>query len=293
MALFRPSKANQGIVGILLAMLVTAVPATAGDPTAADRARDPHGDWQHSRSYAQMIEAGARVIEVPEEKTYFAYWLPPHPEKARVVVLVHGTGGNPYEELKDELPTAKKYGYVAIALKWFDPGQRAFFDGEKLYRCIDRALDWLRKSQGNDLSRVAYSGFSRGSAIGFETAWRDRRQHQHFDLFILHSGGIPLDAVVAPRESDRPDPFFADVEAGRLGDRAFAGCAFFLYSGDRDEAWHWCMSEQMQNARDLITRGGGTVLEWIRDPQGGHFGFRQDPQRVEKALKYFFERTPD
>ncbi len=251
---------------------------------------DPFGVWQTKpRDFEQVTKKGARVVNMPEEDTFFAYWIPPKHKSGRIIVSVHGTGGNPYIALKDEFDWAEKFDYAVIAVSWFSP-ERGFLSAQDLYRNILESLNFLQSKFGHDLSRVAYIGFSRGAAVSYEVAYLDNQSEKIFDVFIAHSGGIPLDLKVESRNQNSfPDPFFSQLVKGQLPKDAFTGTKFFLYSGDRDESWGPVMSQQMGYARQLIEANGGEVLEWVRDSHDGHMGFLRNPVIKTKALQYFMK----
>ena len=256
---------------------------------------DPFGVWRYkksTRNFKLITERGAKVVLMPEENTFFTYYIPPNYRSGRILISVHGTGGNPYIAMQDELDDAQKYDYLPIALSWFSE-EKGFFKAEDLYRNILQALDFIRSETGNDLSKVAYVGFSRGSAVSYEIAYLDAKSENVIDFFISHSGGVPTDLrVEAKNPNSKPDPFFTGLTEGTLGAEIFKGEKFFLYSGDKDEQWGPKMSLQLENAKNLIEKNGGEVLEWVRDPEGGHLGFIRSPELKEKAIRYFIRETP-
>lgn len=273
-----------------LCLLLLAAPLLAQD---LPEVRTDHlGRHRRSRCFREVVERGARIFDDRTEGSFLVEWVPSRWDQGRVLVALHGTGGSPYEEVKDEIPLAREFGYAVVAVHWFDEDERRFFDAPKLHRVVERALASFRTRHPTDLSRVALCGFSRGGAVSYEMAWLDRQGEKRFDLVIAHSGGIPLDLVVAPGEGRREDAFFADLMTGRLGEDALAGTRFFLYSGDRDEEWGVEMSRQMEHAERLIESSGGEVVERIRDPEGSHMGYRKDREVAEKAIRHFLRLTP-
>lgn len=263
--------------------------AEAGAPATADR--DALGYWQGTRSYRVCAEGGVRVVDYPAERSFAAVWVPPDYRSGRVMVLLHGTDGTAYDELKDELPSARKNAYMLVALQWLDRASGRYFDANTVHRLIERALHETAVPLGADPDRAALSGFSRGGAVSYETAWLDAGAHRHFKLVICISGGVPNDSVVAPGESHRPGIFFAKLNTGALGSDAMKGCRFFLYSGDRDEEWGDRMSAQMAHAQKVLPTVGAEVVEWIREPNGGHMGYRTIPGIQEKAVAHFLRLT--
>jgi predicted esterase len=253
--------------------------------------RDTLGFFKKSRAYPLCAKAGARVINFEDEHSFAALWTPTNFRSGRIMILLPGTGGTPYEGMKDELSLARKYDYMVAGVQWRDRDTQQFFDAETVYRLVDRTLRHAAAHDKADLSKVALSGFSRGGAISYEVAWLDAQSNRYFKLIIAHSGGVPLDAVVAPRESRHPGHFFSELNAGKLGPDAMKGCNFFLYSGDKDEQWGGKMSEKMENATKVLPLAGANVVEWVRDPNGGHMGYFKTPEIHEKAIRHFIRLT--
>lgn len=277
-------------------ILLIPVPALASLPVtpAKEIDHDPFGIWQKkNRDFETAVNGGAKAVFMPEEKTFFTYYIPPGWKSGRIIVSVHGTGGNPYIAIRDEFETAKQYDYLAIAVSWFSP-DRGFYKGKDLYRNILQALQFIQQKTGSDLSKVAYIGFSRGSAVSYEVAYLDAHGENLIDLFISHSGGIPSDYRVEGKNPNAgEDDFFKLLGENQLGPDVFKGKKFFLYSGDKDQAWggNNGMSKQMGYAKELIESHKGQVLEWVRDPNGGHMGLLTHPEIKAKALNYFIELT--
>ncbi len=258
-----------------------------------ESARDALGYSAQARSFAVCRQAGVRVIDFPEEHSFAALWVPPKYASGRVLVLLHGTGGTAYDEIKDELESAKQHGYMLIALQWLNKETQRYLDAPIVWRLVDRALHHAAAQHKADLAKAALCGFSRGGAVSYETAWRDAQEHRHFKLVICHSGGVPPNAVTAPGEGWRPDTFFSRLNAGTLEPDSYHGLNFFLYSGDRDEQWGMQMSEQMAHAQQVLPLAGAKVAAWVRDPRGDHMGFRKTASIHEQGIGLFLRLTAD
>ncbi len=259
----------------------------------AEAATDALGYSAQARSFAVCRQAGVRVIDFPEEHSFAALWVPPKYASGRVMVLLHGTGGTAYDEIKDELESARKHGYMLIALQWLNKETQRYMDAPVVWRLADRALHFAGTQHHADPAKAALCGFSRGGAVSYETAWRDAQEHRHFKLVICHSGGVPPNAVTAPGEGWRPNTFFSRLNAGTLGAESYHGLNFFLYSGDRDEQWGTQMSEQMANAQKVLPLAGAKVAAWVRDPRGVHMGYRKTASIHEQAIQLFLRLTAE
>ena len=261
------------------------------EATVPEMDRDALGYHARSRSYEICREAGVKVVDYPDEHSFAAFYVPPDFQSGRVLVLLHGTNGTAYDEIKDELAAARERGHMLIGVQWFNFETRQYLDAAVVHRLVDRALHHAAVKDKADPGKVALCGFSRGGAVSYEVAWRDAQGHRHIKLAICHSGGVPLNAVVTPRSPTAPDVFFGKLNAGQLGADSYHGCAFFLYSGDQDEEWGARMSEQMAHAQEVLPKAGARVVEWVRQPQGRHMGFRKDPDVHAKGIRWFEELT--
>ncbi len=286
----------------IMLLLVFAVCAAVPEPRAiaqpADRParrvesaggndRDMLGYFRSSSKYTTVIASNAFVVNLPEEQSFFVVWAPPSGEFDRVMFLLHGTGGTAYEEVGDELPSAREHGYALVGIQWLDKSTGEYALPLVINRRIDKAMRFLQKRYGVTPRVGALCGFSRGSAVSYEVAYLDRRNAGHLDFIISHSGGIPTDNVVAPGESNTPGKFYADLTSGKLGSDAMSGCVFFLYAGCKDEEWGTKMCAYMEYTRDVLQRTGAKVAECIIDPNGKHMGYRTNREYHDRAIRYF------
>lgn len=249
------------------------------------------GYFTTSPGYSQLSGKAVKVVNLPEEESFFAVYTPSVVQKSRIMVGVHGTDGTPYEELKNEVDFADQYGYVVLGVQWHNKAADTYATPKSVYRIIGKALDHLKRTTGNDLSRVAYVGFSRGSAISYEVTWRDRESRKLFDLTVSHSGGIPTELPVAP-QGDDPGVFYNALTKGTLGGAPMSGTQFFLYCGEKDEQFGAQMCQWVNNAKTLIERNAGSVVRLIDDPVGKHAGYRANPSNHMAGVQAFIDATP-
>ena len=121
--------------GFFLTSLAWALPETRVVPVD----HHPMGVWQKSRSFRRVTQQGVRTFFMPQEQNFFSLFAPENYRSGRVVA-VHGTGGNPYEEMKDEIPMAKEFDYMVVGINWFDHEKKGFMSVDQLYRQIQLAL---------------------------------------------------------------------------------------------------------------------------------------------------------
>ena len=278
-----------GISGRLRGASLTATPVIY--QVLPETSSDYLGYSANSPGYKILSGKSVKVVNLPEEESFFAIYTPAVVQKNRVMVVVHGTDGTPYEEIKDEVEFADQYGYIVLGIQWLNKATDTYASGKGVYRIIGKALDHLKRTTGNDLSRVAYVGFSRGSAVSYEVTWRDRQSRKLFDLTVSHSGGIPVKMNPAP-VGDDPDVFFSSLTNGTLGSTAMSGSKFFLYCGEKDEQWGAEMCEQINNAKTQLEKNGGSVVRLIDDPVGKHAGYRVNASYHTAGVQAFIDATP-
>ncbi|MBF0376124.1 MAG: hypothetical protein HQK72_01455 [Desulfamplus sp.] len=259
-------------------------------PVFTETTQDYLGNFSKSPNFKELANKNIKVINLPEEESYFVYWQPEKLKQGRVMVLVHGTGGTPYAEIDDELEMGETYGYATLGIRWLSTKTLNYFSAAQVYRIISKGLQHLKDKYGNDLERIAYVGFSRGSAVSYETTYIDLMSKHYFDLTISHSGGIPTEVPMNPKQ-DTPDVFFANLIYNRLGNEAMSGTKFFLYCGEKDEEWGTQMCEQIEYAKAQIESHGGTVVEIIHDVNGFHAGYRNILEYHKRGVEHFIELT--
>ena len=271
------------VVGAVMAVQMVCLAQPPAPPEPRRHDRDALGYYQISHRYPSLVRHGITVVDLPEDESFFAYWVPPTNSIQAVMVLLHGTGGTAYDELADEIDMAQYYGYAIVGLQWLDQRSGRYAEPLAINKMLEKALRHLTQRYGQTPKTVALCGFSRGSVTSFEVAYRDRISDRHLDMVIAHSGGIPIDHVTAPGERAGPDAFYSDLELGGLG-HPFAGLRFFLYAGCQDEEWGTTMCEYMRNTKELVEKNGGAIAACIIDPQGTHAGYRKNLAYHRQAI---------
>lgn len=288
------SMASSGITGNLVLSGET-LSFTANllfSPALIETGQDYLDYYKASPNYSQVSASGAKVVNLPEEESYAVFWQPSQIKQGRIMLAVHGTDGTPYAEVKDEIDFGTRYGYAVLGVQWHNQATDLYYSATQLYRIIHKVLQYAKERYGLDLQRIAYVGFSRGSAVSYETAYLDRKGYQYFDLMISHSGGIPTNSGVEPGESNGPGVFFYNLVNNNLGSLPLSGSKFFLYCGEKDEEWGAAMCQKVDYANTQIEKNGGTVVEFIRDANGTHGGYRLNESYHEHGVTQFLSLTP-
>lgn len=247
--------------------------------------------YRSSPNYKRVIDEGAYVVNLNNlnnEKTFFVVYIPQGFETQktkRVLIAIHGSHGTAYPGIENELEMSKKYGYAIVAIQWWMGQGENYFPPQKVYGFINMALKYMKNKYDIDLSKCAYTGFSRGSAISYEITFLDKfLKKNFFALTISHSGGIP---------PDMPTQFFRELQKGTFGESPYKDAHFFMYAGLQDEEWGDKQGKFMQYTSKILQKYGATIEELIIDPFGTHGGYHKNKEYHERAIKKFMELTPD
>jgi hypothetical protein len=247
----------------------------------------------HVAAYQACTQAGAKVINFTADTSFATVWIPPNyatQAVKRVMVAIHGTKGSAYAAMNDEFTNAIANNYAITGIQWWQQGVTPMADGtyfneDKIYRLIDTTLKHMKAKYGADLSRVGYSGFSRGSAASFLVMFYDRYyKTNYFALSVSASGGIPT-------PPNPPKPPLGEVLQKRYGAQPFLATSFFYYCGQKDEEWGANMCEQISYADSLIKANGGQTVRRISDPNGSHGGYRTSAGYQASAVQWFLDLT--
>jgi len=243
------------------------------------------GFYKTSPEYQKAVDAGVRVVNVPELGSFFALWIPENyaqQEMRRVMAVAPGSNGIVYKSFDLRIGHARNHGYALAVVQWWMGERETYLDPSVVYSLLATALEYVGVHYGADIHKAAYEGFSRGSAIAYNVAYWDRAlDSNYFDLFICHSGGM----------HDPGPPFIEGLRAGSWGTDVFSGQHFYLYCGKQDKEWGPAMCEYMHNAEQIVTEYGGTVERFVEDPEGGHADFLLTDDYYEDAIQVWFELT--
>jgi len=236
-----------------------------------------------------VIDAGARVVNLVGPETFFLVWIPPGYSDAdpkRVMVVLHGSEGSAYAAIDAELENVTEQGYALVAVQWWrGNGPADYFSPRETYGLIDLALRYVAQTYGVDPQRSALVAFSMAASRSYEITYWDRALgNGYFALTIAHAGGIPVES---------PMPFVTRLLGGEFGETPFAGTHFFLYCGALDEEWGAESCARMRNAEAIVTQYGAVIERFIEDPEGGHQGYRLNPEWHAAGVETFLRLTGD
>ena len=237
---------------------------------------DPLGIATLSPHAAELKGSGVKTLAIPEIGSFALYWLPSEKAIDRLMVLLPDKGETAYDEMVAELAMAKKNGYGLVALQWHNVTPPVNLTPGEIYRAVSSLSDWLEREEKSTPRVRVLSGFDRGSVIAYEVLSLDRAARRLFTGSVHHSGGIPVDAVIDPGTSTRPNAFFVSMIVGQAKSDLYSGLRSYMYCGRQDEVRGAKGCEEMSYAQSLLVKYGAKVDGFVLSETLGARGLRTD-----------------
>lgn len=238
-----------------------------------------------SKKASTVMAAGSYVLNLTSPKTYAVVWMPKS-KINKVLVLLPGTNGTPYDGLGDELAEAQKFGYGLVGLQWHNKETDTYMEPADVYTCLHAVLQYLRTNKNLSAEKFILQGFSRGSAISYEVTYLDQIGSNWFTATAALSGGVPVDSKLEVKSGKGADGFFLKLNTDKVSTSAYTNHHWFMYCGMEDEEWGTTMCDQISNAEMLVKKYGGIVDVIIKDPTGKHMGFRTNADTRKKYIDW-------
>jgi len=246
---------------------------------------------QQPEYYQQAVNLGVRVVNHPERKVFFVYWLPQGFERRtdkRLMVVLHGSNGNAYRHLLSFRETAQKEGFGLVSVQWGWPGEESLGKGSKgsydylptraIYEVISLAVEYLAHRYGVHKNHCAWLGFSRSSTMCAIFAYYDKaRGKNYFKLYMAISGGISPEQYM-----------MKEMMSGSHGRAPVKDCHFYLWGGERDGN----RVEKMKRSKEIIESLGG-IVDVLRIGSEGHAGFNKNSKYQEEAIHLWTKLLDD
>lgn len=256
---------------------------------------DPYGIWKQQGAHFSSLDTNhVSVYASPDSPLFAVVYLPSGTPK-RNLVLLPGTTGVAYAGIFDEMEAAEEMDTAVISLQWYDFATRTYADAATISQAIDAAYSAL---SGKLAEKSVLRGFSRGGAMSFEVAALDAAGAKRFTGIANESGGVPKDGLIEAKDPtasrdqyEATFQFFSALTEGTAPLTTFENQHFFLYCGLKDEEWGTEMCENMDRANTLVPKYGGTIDEFIRDPEGIHMGLIRDEEHYQTYLTWLRQVT--
>ncbi|MBL7910435.1 MAG: T9SS type A sorting domain-containing protein [Bacteroidia bacterium] len=226
------------------------------------------------------INNGAQALATADGKSFYLKWMPTGatPSLTPLLVTMHGSTGNVFDEFYLWHQKAAAKGVGIIAMQWYrgaaSVSPNDYFEDTVIYRYIDTALKRIKYPS----NKAFLHGFSRGSARSYAIAFYDTRPSigKNYFCTVLSNSGKP-DSVYT---------LYAQINSGMYGHSLYNGKRWAMFCGGLDPGVQtacWAMN----NAKNWVQLNGGNVGLYISDPNLGHGGFHQTPAYIDSALNYY------
>lgn len=264
---------------ILTFLLFTGCTIAQNNNDLSDKIKDllqmakQHG----SERYDFAIEKGAKILPTADGRSFYLLWYPPNIRADKtLIVTMHGSNGNAFNEFYLWYDEAKKHGHGILALQWWfegNPPPSDYYQPNESYRELDKAL----KKENIKPQKSLFHGFSRASANSYYVTIFDRdSKNNYFLLNLANSGG-----------ASENYPLYRQVAAGKFGATPLTGTNWITFCGMNDQNPDRDGCPAMRRTGEFIKKYGGTVKLAIEDKNGDHGGFHRNKDNIKKALDLF------
>ena len=227
------------------------------------------------------IDSGAVAMATADGNSFYLQWFPTGgaPNSHPLLVTLHGTAGNAFNEFYLWHQYAKAKGVGIIAMQWYRgysvPYPNEYFGDITLYEYIDTALTRIQYPS----NKAFFHGFSRGSEISYAIAFRDVQPPKGKNYFctIMSNSGRP-----------NPDTtyLYSQINSGMYGHTFYNGKQWGMYCGGQDPGIE-TKCDAMDSSKLWVEANNGVVGLFINDDTLGHGGFQQTPVYIDSALNYY------
>lgn len=232
--------------------------------------------------YRFALEKGAQIVPTSDGKSFFLVWQPKvsAPSKPMIYAL-HGSNSWVFDEFSLWQPSLEKHGIGIIAVQWWfgvNQTSQEYYLPSELFGLFDN----LAKEMGIQPGTVLLEGFSRGSANSYGVSFYDKTSgRNYFGFNFAISGSAELSF-----------PLYSDIEAGKYGERVFAGTRWATFCGGRDPKPERSGCPGMKRTREWLTKHGATVDLVFEEAEMGHGGFNWKPELADRLFEHFKSLLP-
>ncbi|MBX7172536.1 MAG: hypothetical protein K1X72_16330 [Pyrinomonadaceae bacterium] len=235
---------------------------------------------QHdTERYRFAFDKGAKILPTADGKSFYLLWsLPNSKADKTMIVTMHGSNGNVFNEFYLWYDEVKKHGHGILALQWYfegNPPPNDYYMPNEAYRELDKAL----KKEGVQPQKSLFHGFSRGSANSYYITLFDRDSKNNYFLVTLSNSGGASENY----------PMYRELTSGKFGEKPFTGTNWITFCGMNDPNPDRDGCPAMRRTGEFIKKYGGTVKLAMEDKNGDHGGFHRNKQNIKTALDLFDE----
>lgn len=232
--------------------------------------------------YRFAMEKGAQILPSSDGKSFFLVWQPQAAAPFRpMIYALHGSNSWVFDEFSLWQPSLEKHGIGIIALQWWfgvNQSSQDYYPPSDLYKLFDHLAKEMNLRPGT----VLLEGFSRGSANSYGVSFYDRTSgNNYFGFNFALSGSAELSY-----------PLYGDIEAGKYGEKVFAGTRWATFCGERDPKPEQTGCAGMRRTREWLIKHGATVDMVFEEAEMGHGGFNWKPELADRLFTHFKSLLP-
>lgn len=212
-------------------------------------------------SYA--LTNGVQVLSTPDSSTFYLQWFPPGatPNTTPLLVTLHGSKGNAFNEFKNWHTTLQLHNCGIIALQYnkytnlFDY-LNGYFHDDSIYNYISSALIKINYPP----NKALLHGFSLGSARTYAVIYNDIQSgNNYFCTTISNAGKIDLTYPLYNFINSIPN--------------VFLGKHWNLFCGPPEPPYTGGACDGLDFTQTWLQSKGAIVDIYIQDSLLGHNGF--------------------
>lgn len=212
-------------------------------------------------SYA--LTNGVQVISTPDSSTFYLQWFPTGatPNTTPLLVTLHGSKGNAFNEFKNWHTTLQLHNCGIIALQYnkytdiydFSNG---YFHDDSIYSYIDSALTKINYPS----NKALLHGFSLGSARTYAVIYNDIQSGKNYFCTTISNAG----------KIDLTYPFYSFINTIP---NVFLGKHWNLFCGPPEPPYTGGACDGQDFTQTWLQSKGAIVDIYIQDSLLGHNGF--------------------
>ncbi|MBK9478539.1 MAG: T9SS type A sorting domain-containing protein [Bacteroidetes bacterium] len=228
-------------------------------------------------SYA--INNGVQVISTPDSSSFYLQWFPPGaiPNSTPLIVTLHGSKGNAFNEFKSWHTSALSHNCGIIALQYNKYTNVfnyliGYFHDDTIYNYLDAALMNIAYPS----NKALLHGFSLGSARTYAVIYNDIQSGKNYFCTTISNAG----------KIDLTYPLYNSINGIQ---NVFIGKHWNLFCGPPEPPYTGGACDGLNFTQNWLISKGAIVDIYIQDSLLGHNGFQQtisEPYKDTMLNKY-------
>ncbi len=225
------------------------------------------------------LSNGVQVISTPDSNSFYLQWFPSGatPNTTPLLVTLHGSKGNAFNEFKSWHTSAQSHNCGIIAIQYNKYTNildylNGYFHDDTIYRYIDSALSHISYPS----NKALLHGFSLGSARTYAVVYNDIQSGKNYFCTSISNAG----------KIDLTYPLYAGLDTLS---NVFAGKHWNLFCGPPETIIAGDSCGGLDFTQSWLQGKGAIIDIYIKNPSLGHNGFQQpqsEPYKDTMLNKY-------